>query len=127
MRASPIRLSKAQEFDLCIYVRDNYPGARLNDEEFARKASEALGLKLNRSHICSTRAAFSIPSSREVRTKEIRASGEAKGGSLAFYVKNLEKRVEALELWVSTFMGGDNPFQKRIGEVEREVERGEEE
>lgn len=85
------KLKAADQFRLMEFVRDNYVREAKSDIEFAKLASNILGIQVTNHNVAGARDAFGIPSTKYANKKpETR-------------LDKLESRIVALEQFMKEF------------------------
>lgn len=78
---------------LTDYMRSNYITSGLDDVDFAKKATEALGFPVEKSNVATAREALSLPSNYKLKSQETALNRATKRAE----VKNAGGNVQILD------------------------------
>jgi len=104
-------LKMADNFKLIQFIIDEYTKSGLSDGDFAERASEHIGIKVNASHISNRRAEFDIIANSKVPvppTPELDAMA-AQLITQAKQIVDLQERMAMLEGWVNSTFPNKGP------------------
>lgn len=104
-------LKMADNFKLINYMIAEYSNSGLTDEEFAAKASEALGIPgINSGHIVHRRGEFDIPSNARVKAEDPDIQTlAAQVLAQAKQIADLQERLAQVEGWINTTFPSKGP------------------
>lgn len=94
------RLGRKEMYFLIDYFNQHYVNSKLQDTDFAVKASQELGFPITAAIIHGIRSDFDIPANRDVARAEKKAlNGGSRLDKLEARIKALEDRVEVYIKW----------------------------